>query len=287
MQESKKIAIVGSGLVGTLLAIYLKKAGHSVHVFDRRADLRKVAFSGRSINLAISNRGWNALREVGIEQDIKTLAIPMDKRAIHMPNEEVGFQEYGKKGEAIYSIPRGLLNQKMISLAEEVGVDFHFQEKIWDVDLKKATLFSGKEEEGPWEQYDFDLVFGADGAFSRLRHKMQRQSRFDYSQKFLKVAYKELKIEAREDGTHKLDKNSFHIWPRGKFMLIAMPNHDGSFTCTLFMPFEGENSFETVNSEAKAEVFFNHYFSDITAEIENLTHDFFTNPTSALVSISC
>src|SRR5690606_27571827 len=260
---------------------------HKVVVFDRRPDVRTVEFSGRSINLAMSNRGWKALREIGIEDEIMEIAIPMEKRALHVNGKPLYFQPYGKKGEAIYSISRGVLNRKMISLAEEAGVEFKFDEKIWDVSLGTAKLYTGKSEKGKWKEYPFDLVFGADGAFSRIRHKMQRQSRFDYSQDFINVGYKELSIPANPDGSHKLDPNSFHIWPRGGFMLIAMPNLDGSFTCTLFMPFEGNISFESIDSKARAKDFFMEHFPDVGNEIENLTRDFFENPTSSMVTIKC
>lgn len=287
MQHSKKIAVVGSGLVGSLLALHLKQAGHQVTVFDRRPDVRTVEFSGRSINLAMSNRGWKALRETGVEEEIKKLAIPLYQRAMHVNGDPVYFQKYGKEGEAIYSISRGVLNRKMIDLAEDAGVKFRFEEKVWDIDLAEAKLYTGETEKGEWQEYDFDLIFGADGAFSRVRHKMQRQSRFDYSQHFIDVGYKELRIPANPDGSHKLDRNSFHIWPRGNFMLIAMPNLDGSFTCTLFMPFEGEISFENLATEAAAEEFFSEYFPDVTDQIPNFTRDFFRNPTSALVTVKC
>jgi len=275
MQQSKNIAIVGSGLVGSLLAIYLRKAGHRVTIFDRRPDVRKVEFSGRSINLAMSNRGWNALQRIGLEDEIRKIALPLDKRAMHVNEKPIYFQKYGKEGEAIYSISRGILNRKMIDLAEEAGAVFRFEEKVWDIDLNQAKIYTGTAETTPWTEYKFDLIFGADGAFSRVRHKMQRQSRFNYSQHFIDVAYKELTIPANPDGSHKLDHASFHIWPRGKFMLIAMPNLDGSFTCTLFMPFEGEISFESINTEAKAERFFEEYFPDIKEDIANLKNDFF------------
>ena len=287
MQPKKKIAIVGSGLVGTLLAIYLKQLGKDVWVFDRRPDMRKVDFSGRSINLAISDRGWEALREAGIEQEIRKLAIPMDKRAIHVVDKPLYFQPYGKKNEAIYSISRGLLNRKMIALAEDEGVEFRFNEKIWDVDLQEAVIYTGSNEKGPWESHSFDLVFGADGAFSRVRHKMQRQNRFNYSQHFLNVGYKELRIAPKPDGSHRLDSNSFHIWPRKEFMLIAMPNLDGSFTSTLFLPFEGTFSFESINDEKKAVAFFKEFFPDVQDEIADLTRDFFSNPTSSMVTVKC
>ncbi|WP_339841604.1 NAD(P)/FAD-dependent oxidoreductase [uncultured Maribacter sp.] len=286
-QSKKNIAIIGSGLVGSLLAIYLKRYGHQITVFDRRPDIRNVEFSGRSINLAMSNRGWNALKAVGIEEEIKKIAIPLDKRAMHVVGKPEYFQKYGKDGEAIWSISRGVLNKRMIDLAEKNGVEFRFEEKVWDVDLPEAKVYTGDSEKGEWKEYPFDLIFGCDGAFSRVRHKMQRRSRFDYSQDFIDVGYKELTIPANSDGTHKLNKNSFHIWPRGKFMFIAMPNLDGSFTCTLFMPFEGEISFDSIKTKNDAVHFFSTYFPNVKNEIENLTEDFFKNPTSAMVTMKC
>ncbi|MEX0274705.1 MAG: FAD-dependent oxidoreductase [Flavobacteriaceae bacterium] len=286
-QVSKNIAIVGSGLVGSLLAIYLRKRGHTVTIFDRRPDIRTVEFSGRSINLAMSNRGWRALREVGLEDDIKKIGIPLDKRAMHVVGQPIYYQPYGKKGEAIWSISRGVLNRRMITLAEEAGAVFKFGEKVWDVDLPEAKLFTGMSEKGEWKAYEYDHIFGCDGAFSRVRHRMQRRSRFDYSQDFIDVGYKELTIPANADGSHKLDKHSFHIWPRGQFMFIAMPNLDGSFTCTLFLPFEGKVSFEAIQTEKEAKTFFETYFPTVQPEIENLTKDFFANPTSALVTMKC
>jgi kynurenine 3-monooxygenase len=286
MQTSKKIAIVGSGLVGSLLAIYLRKAGHIVHLYDRSPDIRQVQFSGRSINLAMSNRGWKALDGVGIADSVREIAIPMDKRAIHLV-DKLNFQKYGQEGESIYSISRGALNKRMIDLAEQAGAEFFFEQKIWDVTLSEAILHMGETEKGAWEEKKYDIVFGADGAFSRIRHRMQRQSMFNYSQEFLNIGYKELNIPANADGSHKLDKNSFHIWPRGEYMLIALANLDGSFTCTLFMPFEGENSFASLEDRKDVELFFEKNFPDSIEVIPNLTEDFFKNPTSALVTMKC
>jgi kynurenine 3-monooxygenase len=286
MQTPKKIAIVGSGLVGSLLAIYLREEGHTVHVYDRSPDIRKIEFSGRSINLAMSNRGWKALDKVAVGDAVREIAIPMDKRAIHLV-DKLKFQNYGQDGESIFSISRGTLNRKMIDLAEEAGAKFFFEQKIWDVTLKEATLYIGESERGEWEEKKYDLVFGADGAFSRIRHRMQRQSMFNYSQEFLNIGYKELNIPANPDGSHKLDKNSFHIWPRGEYMLIALPNLDGSFTCTLFMPFEGENSFVSLKDRKEVEAFFEKNFPDSIEVIPNLAEDFFKNPTSTLVTMKC
>ena len=285
-QKSLKIAVVGSGLVGSLLAVYLKKAGHTVHVFDRSPDIRKIQFSGRSINLAMSDRGWKALDGVGLGDIVRKIAIPMDKRAIHTQNK-ISLQPYGKEGESIYSISRGILNRKMIDLAEEAGAEFFFEQKIWDVTLADATLQIGEEERGEWEAKKYDIVFGADGAFSRIRHRMQRQSMFDYSQHFLQTGYKELNIPANADGSHKLDKYSFHIWPRGDYMLIALPNLDGSFTCTLFMPFEGDESFASLNDRKSVADFFEKNLPDTIDVIPKLTEDFFKNPTSTLVTMKC
>ena len=286
-QKNKNIAIIGSGLVGSLLAIYLRKHGHDITVFDRRPDIRNLKFSGRSINLAMSNRGWTALKEVGIEDEIKKIGIPLNKRAMHVVGQPEYYQNYGKEGEAIWSISRGVLNKKMIDLAEEAGVNFRFNEKVWDVDLPEAKIFTGETEKSEWKEYQYDIIFGCDGAFSRVRHKMQRRSRFDYSQDFIDVGYKELTIPANADGSHKLDKYSFHIWPRGKFMLIAMPNLDGSFTCTLFMPFEGEVSFENINTKEQAQEFFVTYFPNVMQVMDSLMEDFFKNPTSAMVTMKC
>lgn len=287
MHTQKNIAIVGSGLVGSLLAIYLIKKGHKVTIYDRRPDIRKIEFSGRSINLAMSVRGWHAMDMVGIGDEVRKMAMPLYKRAIHTLENPVYFQPYGKEGEAIYSISRGGLNKKMIELAEQFGAKFVFDTKVWDVDLPNAILYTGAPDSLERKTEHFDLIFGADGAFSRVRHKMQRRSMFNYSQEFLETGYKELTIPANADGTHKLENSSFHIWPRGNYMLIAMPNTDGSFTCTLFMPHKGKNSFEELDTENKVTTFFEEHFPVIKEDIPNLTRDFFKNPTSALLTIKC
>ena len=287
MQNPKEIAVVGAGLVGSLLAIYLKRAGHKVDVYDRSPDIRKINFTGRSINLVLSDRGLRALKEVNLDQEILNIGIPVDKRCIHTGQDKLTYQSYGKDGEVIYSLSRGLLNKKMVDLAVAEGIDFHFESKIWDVTLYTATLHTGQEERGEWTEIKHDLVFGADGAFSRIRHRMQRQSMFNYSQEFLQLGYKELHIPANPDGTHKLDKHSLHIWPRGQFMLMALANLDGTFTCTLFMPHDGENSFASLKNEQDLVRFFAEHFPDTKEVIPNLVEDFFKNPTSYLVTMKC
>lgn len=283
----ENIAIVGSGLVGSLLAIYLEKRNHTITVFDRRPDIRNIEFSGRSINLAMSRRGWKTLEKVGLRREVEALGIPMYHRAIHIKGKPIQKQPYGLKGEAIYSISRGLLNRKMISIAEEKGVTFRFEEKVWNIDMPTSTLFTGASETGEWQPHTYDLIFGADGAFSRVRHRMQRRSRFDYSQDFLDTGYKELRIPPGPDGEHQIDKNALHIWPRGKFMLIALPNLDGSFTCTLFMPHDGPDSFENLTDTSSVQRFWEEYFPDTLEYMPTLLEDYARNPTSALVTIKC
>jgi kynurenine 3-monooxygenase len=175
----------------------------------------------------------------------------------------------------------------MVDLAEQAGVEFFFEQKVWDVDLTTATISIGETERGEWTTKDYDLTFGADGAFSRIRHRMQRQSMFNYSQEFLNIGYKELNIPANPDGSHKLNKNALHIWPRGNFMLMALANPNGSFTCTLFMPHDGENSFEELKTTEQLVAFFAKHFPDTKEVIPNLVEDFFKNPTSYLVTMKC
>ena len=211
----------------------------------------------------------------------------MEKRAIHIDDDQVNFQYYGKEGEAIYSISRGVLNRKMIDLAEGFGVAFLFNQKVWDVSLDTASLHVGQNEDDTHQEHQFDMVFGADGAFSRIRHKMQRQNMFNYSQEFLPIGYKELNIPPSEKSEYVIDKNSLHIWPRGNYMLSALPNLDGSFNAILFMPFEGENSFEKLQAKEDVELFFKNKFPDAVEIMPNLLEDFFKNPTSYLVTVKC
>ena len=285
--KQQNIAIVGSGLVGSLLAIYLRKRNHKVTVFDRRPDIRNIKFSGRSINLAMSVRGWNALKAAGIKNEVESLGIPMSRRYIHVNDKTDYTQDYGKEGEAIYSISRGVLNREMITLAEKAGVIFKFEEKVWDVNLPEAKIYTGETEKGEWKEYQYDMIFGCDGTFSRVRHKMQRRSGFNYSQDFLNTGYKELSIPADPNGKHVIDKGALHIWPRGKFMLIALPNLDGSFTCTLFMPYKGDISFEKLTNNTEVMAFWETHFPDTIKYMPTLLEDFKNNPTSALLTIKC
>lgn len=283
----KDISIVGSGLVGVVLAISLKKKGYTVTVYDKSEDIRNIDFRGRSINLALSDRGWRILKELGIEDEVRELGIPMSERAIHTEEGDIKYQPYSIKGNSIWAISRGGLNKELISIAEKEGVLFKFDTPIWDVNLKKGILYTAEKESDQWNEIKTDLIFGADGAYSRVRAKMQKQSRFEYQQSYLHLGYKELRIEAMPNGEHQLSKNAFHIWPRKDFMFIALANVDGSFTCTLFMPYDGDVSFETINSDAEINQFFTTYFKDVDALIPNYLEQFKENPVNSLVTMKC
>ena len=284
----KKVTIAGAGLVGSLEAIYLAKRGFQVEVYERRQDMRKVELSaGRSINLALSARGWNALKAVGVDQDVEKMAIPMYKRVMHAVDGSLTDQQYGQDGEAIYSVSRGGLNQLLMNLAgEQENVNMHFNYKCVDVDLKSASA-TFEHNDGNQKNVDADMIIGADGAYSVIRSKMIKQDRFQYSQHYIEHGYKELTIPANSDGTHKLEVNALHIWPRGSYMLIALPNMDGSFTCTLFFPYEGEYSFNSLQTEQQVYDFFKEVFPDTLDLIPNLVEEYFQNPTSSLAIMRC
>jgi len=282
----KSIGILGAGLVGTLLSLYLKKRGYQVKVFEKRGDLRKSNNEGgRSINLALSKRGIKALEEVGVFADVKSILIPMEGRMMHNREGNLTFQPYGKEGQHINSVSRSILNEHLIEAAEQEGVQLFFDHTCTAVDLENTTITFEHNAKESTEH--FDLVFGADGAYSQLRQAMFRTNRFNYQQFYIEHGYKELTIPPSKSGDFAIDPNALHIWPRGKYMLIALPNLDRSFTCTLFLPFEGDPSFETLTDKKSVKSFFKNTFSDTLPLIENLDEEFFENPTSSLVTVKC
>lgn len=289
-QFSGDITVLGAGLVGTLMATYMAKKGFKVGLYEQRGDIRRVKLQeGRSINLAVSHRGWTALENLGIADTVRPHVVPMKGRMIHDQQGNLNYQPYGKEGQAIYSVSRGLLNQVLVNIAEESGVKLHFGHKCTYVDLKHGiTYFTVTAEEVVNEvQTDADLVVGSDGAFSAVRKAMQRTDRFNFCQEYLSHGYKELSIPAGKDGSWLMEPNALHIWPRGDFMLIALPNHNGTFTCTLFLPFEGENSFASLNSPDAIVGFFERNFPDALERMPNLLAEYEHNPTSSLVTVSC
>jgi len=284
----KEIVIVGAGLAGSLCALFMLKRGYSVSVYERRSDMRDtVVQAGRSINLALSERGWTAIRRVGIEQHVEKIAIPMPKRVMHDIEGNLTDQYYGNKDQAIYSVPRGELNVLLMNLAEKGGAKLFFNHQCIDVSTNKSSLSFDNTIAKKKIHLNCDLIIGADGAFSAVRSKMMRQDRFQYSQHYIEHGYKELLIPANADGSHKIEKNALHIWPRGNFMLIALPNLDGSYTCTLFSPFEGKDSFSELTKSKDVLRFFNTVFKDFTLLIPDLVDQFFANPTSSLGIFKC
>jgi kynurenine 3-monooxygenase len=286
----KSVTIVGAGLVGSLLSIYLSKRGYKVNVFERRGDMRLETMSaGRSINLALSDRGWRGLEGVGIADEIKKIAIPMYGRFIHHKDGTNAYQPYGKDNQAIYSVSRADINMKLMDLAEQQeNVNIHFNKKCTLINRKDLAITFEDNLTKETSNSSADLLFGADGAFASSRLSIQLQSdRFEYNQHYIDCGYKELIIPAGKNGDFLLDKNALHIWPRGSFMMIALPNPDGNFTCTLFLPFEGEKSFFNLKTDKQVEEFFKSEFSDAFILMPTLISDFKTNATASLVTVKC
>ena len=288
--SQKNVTMVGAGLIGSLLSIYLARKGYKVNVFERRPDMRiSTGYAGRSINLALSDRGWRGLEGVGIADEIRKIAIPMYGRQIHNKDGSVVYQPYGKNEQAIYSVSRAEINMKLMDLAEkEPNVKIHFNKRCTQVDRKSLNCTFEDTETNAASSFSSDLIFGSDGAFSSSRLAMQlNHDRFEYNQHYIEAGYKELIIPPAKDGSFLIEKNALHIWPRGSFMMIALPNPDGNFTCTLFLPFEGEKSFANLKTKEQVKAFFEEEFSDAVPMMPTLLEDFFTNPTSSLVTVKC
>lgn len=284
--KEKKAIIVGAGLVGSLWAVYLSKAGYNVTIFERRSDIRKAEISaGKSINLALSNRGWKALDAVGVGDEVREIAIPMFGRTMHSVEGQLSYQPYGKDGEAIYSVSRGGVNALMMDIAEKKGnATIHYNMQCIDADLEKGSVTLKNKLTGEESVEKADVVFAADGAFSAIRYiAFQKLDRFNFSQKFIKDGYRELLLPANADGSYKLDKNALHIWPRGKFMMIALANEDGSFTCTLFMPHDGDNNaFDKINTPEEVDTFFKTTFPDFYEMMPDINESWQNHPLSSL-----
>ncbi|WP_296702504.1 NAD(P)/FAD-dependent oxidoreductase [Algoriphagus sp.] len=286
--KKNEISILGAGLIGSLIAIYLKRQGLEVTVYDKRPDKRKTPYyeGGRSINMALSHRGWKSLEEVGLKDKVLPLSIPMYGRKIHDEHGGTSFIPYGKQGQAIYSISRGKFNQLLAEEAERLGAEFKFEHKCLEVNFpSQEVTFETPEGE---MKLNAPVLIGADGAYSALRLSMQKQIRFNYKQEYISHGYKELTIPATASGEFAMDPNALHIWPRGKFMLIALPNPDKSFTCTLFLPFEGTKvCFDKIIDKTDLVSIFSNYFDDAYHLMPDLVDEFFRNPTSALVNVDC
>ena len=291
--KQENILIIGAGLCGSLLALRLGQRGYNVSVYEMRPDLRKVKISaGRSINLAFSNRGNKAIKLVGLEDKVKPLCIPMNGRMIHDESGNTFLSNYsGREHEYINSISRGELNGLLLTEAEKhKNVSIYFNRKCKSVDFEKTTaLFENQENQKEFVE-KANVIIATDGAGSAMRNSyfLGKKFLFSFSQNFLTHGYKELAILPTNTGGFKTYKNALHIWPRGSFMLIALPNLDGSFTVTLFLSFdEGTYNFNNLTNKEHVLEFFQKEFPDALALMPNLTDDFFENPTSPLGTVKC
>lgn len=285
-----KFTLIGSGLAGGLLAGFLGRRGDEVELFERRPDPRAGnTIGGRSINLALSTRGIYALGQLGIAQEVLAHAIPMRGRMIHDKSGALHFSAYDRDpAKCINSIGRDALNTAVIEAAQRhANVRVHFNERCVGVDLDAPTAHLLNTETNAEHHADGDAIIGVDGAFSAVRGAMERLPRFEYSQSYLAHGYKELTIPPASDGGWRMEKNALHIWPRRSFMMIALPNPDGSFTCTLFWEFEGPRSFATTQSDDDVRRFFEEEFPDAVPLMPSLLQEYRDNPTGSLVTIRC
>jgi kynurenine 3-monooxygenase len=286
-----KFVLIGSGLAGGLLAAYLGRRGYDIDLYERRGDPREGNMvGGRSINLALSTRGIHALQEIGIAEEVLKHAIPMRGRMIHEKSGALHFAPYDvDPNKHINSIGRAALNTTLIEAAQRFpNVRVYFNHKCTGVDLDSASAQLLNTSICQSLSANGDSVIGVDGAFSAVRQSMQLKiDNFKYDESYLAHGYKELTIPPSSNGTWRMEKNALHIWPRKSFMMIALPNPDGSFTCTLFWEFEGQRSFATTRADDDVRRFFGEEFPDAVPLMPNLLEDFKTNPTGSLVTIRC
>ena len=293
MSKKDNILIIGAGLCGSLLALRLAQRGYTVNVYESRPDLRTTDISaGRSINLALSDRGLKAMRLAGVEDKVKPLCIPMHGRLVHDTEGNTFPSNYsGRDNEYINSISRGDLNGLLLTEADKYdNLTIHFNKKCNGIDIENNTATLYDYETKTEFEVKGDVLFGTDGAGSSLRksYYLERKFLFSYSQNYLTHGYKELEIPASKEGTHLISKDYLHIWPRGEYMLIALPNLDGSFTVTLFLSYEeGEYNFSNLTTEDTIKEFFKTQFPDALALIPNIAEEFSNNPTGALGTVKC
>jgi len=283
---SDKIVILGSGLAGSLLSSMLADRGFKVEVYEKRADPRSSSLlEGRSINLALSHRGINALKYASAFESIKPSLIPMMGRMMHDAEGNLTYQAYGNEDQYINSVSRNDLNCNLISIAEAKGVTFHFNRKCVDISFDEMKLTT-QNQNGDFYNDHAEVIIGSDGAFSALRNKYLYFDRFSYSQQYIEHGYKEFRMPSI-DNEFAMEENYLHIWPRGNYMMIALPNPDKSFTCTLFYPFEGANSFNAIQKDDDIEQLFEKDFRDMKDKIPDYLEQYNKNPASSLVTVRC
>ncbi len=281
---------MGAGLAGALLACLLAADGYDITVYERRPDPRKKGFTGgRSINLALSARGIHGLKQAGLAEQVLADAIAMPGRMIHSPSGQLTFQPYSKdQRDAINSVSRGGLNLALLEgAARHRNVRYVFEHRCVDVDLERPAVTFIRGAGGRAVEVDTDVVIGCDGAFSAVRGQMQRLDRFEYSQSYLGHGYKELSIPPTATGDYAMEPHALHIWPRGGYMMIALPNRDRTFTCTCFWPFEGPDGFAAAGTDGEIRAHFKARFPDAVPLMPALVDDYRRNPVGSLVTVRC
>lgn len=265
----RSFTVVGGGPVGTLLAISLARHGYQVGLYEGRPDSRETdIYQGKSINIALSDRGWSSLEKIGVGADAKKHSIPMYHRAIHDIDGGLTSLPYGKEGDAIWSVSRSGINEQLLDIADnEANISTHFGHRLVDLDFETARA-TFRQAKGDEHIVESDFVFGADGANSKVRRLAHNLPRFSYNQTYMPQSYIELNIPADADGGFEIEKNALHIWPRRDFMLIALPNPDGTFTCTLFLNHAGDPSFEALQERSAVQAFFETNFADAMDYLE-------------------
>ena len=293
-RETREITLVGAGLAGSLLAIFLARRGYRVTLLERRLDPRKTSTApaaGRSINLALANRGISALEEVGVMESVRPALIPMAGRMLHDEEGRLRLIPYGNKPhEVIYSVSRAGLNALLLDAAESTGrVSIRFGATVSGVDFadRQVRFLAGEDPEPQTQATPYDVLIGTDGSASAVRAAILERTGGRLDEEPLGHGYKELSIPAAAGGGFRMEKNALHIWPRGEYMLIALPNVDGSFTVTLFLPNQGEESFQALTTPEAVYALFERRFADAIPLMPRLGEDFFENPTGHLETIRC
>lgn len=285
--EAKKVAIMGAGLAGTLMAIYFARRGWQVDIYELRPDCRITRVSGgRSINLTLAERGLAALARVIDLADILDITISLEGRMVHSLNGALKFHPYGiKSTEVIYAVTRSALNARLMDIAERyANIRIWFSHRCIKIDKKNWVVEIYDEKSQSHKHISPDFIVGADGTFSTVRQQMQRNDRANFQQDYLNCGYKELVFAAAPGNKFQMHKNRLHLWPRGKFMLMAIPNLDGTFASNCILPMEGPGSFDALDSPAKVVKFFEEQFPDAVGLIDDLPNTFLRNPVSGFLT---
>lgn len=288
MPSANRIVVVGAGLVGSLLAVFLRRRGYEVDVYEKRADPRTPAGGGggRSINLVVTSRGFRALEAVGLDDEVRAITVPVLGRMIHDLDGAQAFQPYGRDdSECNYSVSRAGLNALLVEAAERRGARFRFGQGILSADPSRGRYTFGDERETIG--VDAEVVFGADGAASGVRRTLVERCGFEDSMELSEFGYKELVIPALDGGRYPIAGDALHVWPRGEVMLMALANLDGSFTVTLYLPVDGPNGAETYDTPERVRGMFERHFPDALPWIPDLEDDYLANPVGVLGTVRC